>query len=68
MVFCSALAHFSVARACALLGLGEDAVHPVPVDGGHRMRPEALDAALAACTPEERPVAVVATAGTTDYG
>ncbi|GAA4895115.1 pyridoxal phosphate-dependent decarboxylase family protein [Streptomyces coeruleoprunus] len=69
LVFCSELAHFSVARACAVLGLGEDAVRPVPVDARHRMRPEALDALLRGTDPETHlPVAVVATAGTTDYG
>ncbi|GGQ01199.1 pyridoxal phosphate-dependent decarboxylase family protein [Streptomyces roseolilacinus] len=69
LVFCSELAHFSVARACAVLGLGEDAVRTVPVDGRHRMRPEALDAMLRRVDPDTQlPVAVVATAGTTDYG
>ncbi|MEU3451091.1 pyridoxal-dependent decarboxylase [Streptomyces thermolilacinus] len=69
LVYCSELAHFSVARACAVLGLGEDAVRAVPVDGRHRMRPEALDALLRRADPDtELPVAVVATAGTTDYG
>ncbi|MFG3497089.1 pyridoxal phosphate-dependent decarboxylase family protein [Streptomyces sp. NPDC047928] len=69
VVFCSELAHFSVARACAVLGIGEDAVRPVPTDGRHRMRPDALDALLGGADPgAELPVAVVATAGTTDYG
>ncbi|UUS33608.1 MULTISPECIES: pyridoxal phosphate-dependent decarboxylase family protein [Streptomyces] len=69
LVLCSELAHFSVARACAVLGLGEEAVRTVPVDRRHRMRPEALDAALRGVDPGTRlPVAVVATAGTTDYG
>ncbi|MQS38156.1 pyridoxal phosphate-dependent decarboxylase family protein [Streptomyces katsurahamanus] len=68
VVFCSELAHFSVQRACAALGLGEAAVHPVPTDERRRMRPEALAAALAALTPDQTPLAVVATAGTTDFG
>ncbi|WP_217649975.1 pyridoxal-dependent decarboxylase [Streptomyces sp. CC77] len=69
LVFCSELAHFSVARACAVLGLGEDAVRTVPADARQRMRPEALDALLrAADGGAHLPVAVVATAGTTDYG
>ncbi|MCH0542615.1 aspartate aminotransferase family protein [Streptomyces sp. MUM 203J] len=69
MVFCSELAHFSVARACAVLGLGEDAVRTVPVDRRQRMRPDALDALLRGGDRDTRlPVAVVATAGTTDYG
>ncbi|RMI46280.1 aminotransferase class I/II-fold pyridoxal phosphate-dependent enzyme [Streptomyces triticirhizae] len=68
VVYCSELAHFSVARACAVLGLGEDAVRPVPADAHRRMTAEALELALAERTEEELPIAVVATAGTTDYG
>ncbi|MFJ7157125.1 pyridoxal phosphate-dependent decarboxylase family protein [Streptomyces sp. NPDC101118] len=68
VVFCSELAHFSTHRACAALGLGEAAVHPLPVDARRRMRPDALAAALDALGPDRTPVAVVATAGTTDFG
>ncbi|MFD1151205.1 pyridoxal phosphate-dependent decarboxylase family protein, partial [Saccharothrix hoggarensis] len=64
-VFCSELAHFSVQRACAALGIGEHAVRPVSVDAHRRMRPDALAAMLRA---GGTPVAVVATAGTTDFG
>ncbi|GAA3875352.1 aminotransferase class V-fold PLP-dependent enzyme [Saccharothrix violaceirubra] len=65
VVFCSELAHFSVLRACAALGLGERAVRPVPVDARRRMRVDALEASLRL---GGTPVAVVATAGTTDFG
>ncbi|GAA3398306.1 pyridoxal phosphate-dependent decarboxylase family protein [Streptomyces roseoviridis] len=68
VVFCSELAHFSTHRACAALGLGEAAVRPLPVDAHRRMRPDALRQALGSLGPEHTPVAVVATAGTTDYG
>ncbi|HET9379673.1 MAG TPA: pyridoxal-dependent decarboxylase [Streptomyces sp.] len=68
VVFCSELAHFSTHRACAALGLGEAAVRPLPVDEHRRMRPEALAAALGSLGPGRTPVAVVATAGTTDFG
>ncbi len=68
-IFCSEIAHFSIQRSAALLGLGERAVVPVPVDRDSRMRPDALEAALARSVREGRvPVAVVATAGTTDLG
>lgn len=68
-VYCSAEAHFSVARAAGVLGLGEDAVVAVPVDEQHRMDPAALRRLLAESEPRgELPVAVVATAGTTDFG
>ncbi|MEU5694611.1 pyridoxal-dependent decarboxylase [Actinosynnema sp. NPDC020468] len=65
VVLCSELAHFSVQRACAALGLGERAVRPVSVDASRRMRTDALVAGLRA---GGTPVAVVATAGTTDFG
>ncbi|QKW11312.1 aminotransferase class V-fold PLP-dependent enzyme [Streptomyces sp. NA04227] len=68
VVFCSELAHFSVHRACAALGLGEAAVHPIATDARRRMRPEALAAALDALGPDRTPLAVMATAGTTDFG
>ncbi|AUS77587.1 aminotransferase class V-fold PLP-dependent enzyme [Actinoalloteichus sp. AHMU CJ021] len=68
VVFCSELAHFSLHRACAALGLGEAAVHPVPVDRHRRMRPEALVRELRDLPGRRTPVAVVATAGTTDFG
>ena len=66
VVFCSEVAHFSVQRACAALGLGEDAVVTIGTDDRFRMRPDLLAAALA--VRGRTPIAVVATAGTTDYG
>ncbi|MER5866091.1 pyridoxal-dependent decarboxylase [Kitasatospora sp. NPDC002040] len=69
VVLASAAAHFSVQRAAALLGLGERAVRTVPVDRGLRMDPDALaDELRAAVRAGQRPIAVVATAGTTDTG
>ncbi len=67
VVFCSDVAHFSLHRACAALGLGENAIVTIPTDSSHRMVPEALESALAA-VGDRVPVAVVATAGTTDFG
>lgn len=68
-IFCSSEAHFSVARAAGVLGLGEDAVVTVPVDARHRMDPAQLRRLLNdALHSGEIPVAVVATAGTTDFG
>lgn len=68
VVLCSELAHFSVHRACATLGLGEQAVRALPVDRHRRLPPDAVDAALRGLRPDETPVAVVATAGSTDFG
>jgi L-2,4-diaminobutyrate decarboxylase len=64
-VLCSEDAHFSVARAAELLGLGTEAVDRVPVDAARRMDPAALGRALG-CS--DVPACVVATAGTTNFG
>ncbi len=68
-IFASQAAHFSVQRSAALLGLGERAVVPVRVDRDLRMDPDALARAMAEAVREGAiPLAVVATAGTTDTG
>ncbi|GAA4680976.1 aspartate aminotransferase family protein [Nocardioides nanhaiensis] len=68
-VLASEQAHFSVQKAARLLGLGEDAVVAVPTDARRRMDPAALATRLEACsTLGLVPMAVVATAGTTDFG
>ena len=68
VVFCSELSHFSVHRACAALGLGEDAVLPVPTDARRCMQVDALGALLNDLGTSHTPIAIVATAGTTDFG
>ncbi|MBB4931752.1 L-2,4-diaminobutyrate decarboxylase [Lipingzhangella halophila] len=68
-VLTSECAHFSVAKSAALLGLGYEAVLPVPSDADKRMNPAALAGELDRCRREGLvPMAVVATAGTTDFG
>ncbi|MDT0186784.1 aspartate aminotransferase family protein [Microbacterium sp. ARD31] len=68
-ILASADGHFSVQKAARMLGLGDAAVVPVPVDASRRMDPAALAAALADCAAAgDVPMAVVATAGTTDFG
>jgi L-2,4-diaminobutyrate decarboxylase len=68
-IFASTSAHFTVEKSAGLLGLGADAVVQVPADPHRRMRIDALEAALAAHADAGLvPMAVVATAGTTDYG
>ncbi|MQA15813.1 MAG: aspartate aminotransferase family protein [Pseudonocardiaceae bacterium] len=68
-VLCSSAAHFSVARGAGLLGLGEDSVVAVPAGPDHRMDVAALHRELAAQRAAGGlPVAIVATAGTTDAG
>ncbi|MDY0946989.1 pyridoxal-dependent decarboxylase [Frigoribacterium sp. CFBP9039] len=69
VVIATAESHFSVQKSTRLLGLGDDAVVTVPTDGAGRMRPDALDVTLDALVQAGHlPIAVVATAGTTDRG
>ncbi|WP_298545105.1 aspartate aminotransferase family protein [uncultured Aquimarina sp.] len=67
--FCSEKAHFSIKKNAALLGMGYNAVIPVAVDSQMKMQSEAL---VQAIEKEKQlgniPVAIVATAGTTDFG
>lgn len=68
-IFTSECSHFSVQKSATLLGLGADAVVSVPVDRDKRMQTLALAAELERCRTEGLvPMAVVATAGTTDFG
>ncbi|MEU7024539.1 aspartate aminotransferase family protein [Streptomyces sp. NPDC046203] len=68
-IFASECGHFSVQKSAKLLGLGPDAVVTIPVDDERRMQSVVLAAELAACRAEGLiPMAVVATAGTTDFG
>ncbi|MFF8601568.1 pyridoxal phosphate-dependent decarboxylase family protein [Streptomyces sp. NPDC015232] len=68
-VFTSECSHFSVQKSAQLLGLGREAVVPIPVDGAKRLQSVVLAAELAACRAEGLvPMAIVATAGTTDFG
>lgn len=65
-VYCSADAHSSVDKAVITLGLGHDNLVKVPVDDAFRMRPDALRACIAEdVAAGYRPMAVVATVGTT---
>jgi aromatic-L-amino-acid decarboxylase len=68
-VYCSAEVHYSVTRAVELLGIGSENLRAIPLDGARRMRPDLLAAAIDADVADGiRPVAVVATAGTTLTG
>jgi L-2,4-diaminobutyrate decarboxylase len=68
-IFCSEVAHFTVEKAASQLGLGTDAVVRVAVDECFRMSPAALrDALDATRAVGQLPLAIVATAGTTDFG
>ncbi|MDH6461620.1 L-2,4-diaminobutyrate decarboxylase [Micromonospora sp. A200] len=68
-ILTSAAGHFSVQKAAKLLGLGVDAVVTVGTDAERRMRTDELAREIDRCRGEGlRVMAVVATAGTTDFG
>ena len=68
-IFCSEKAHFSMKKNAALLGMGYDAVIAVATDDKMKMEPGALVLAIEKEKQKGNiPIAVVATAGTTDYG
>ncbi|MEU6536554.1 lysine decarboxylase DesA [Streptomyces sp. NPDC047000] len=68
-VFTSEVSHFSVRKAAKLLGLSPDSVVTVPVDHDKRMQTVALAHELERCRRDGLvPMAVVATAGSTDFG
>ena len=68
-ILTSAAAHASIRQAADVLGLGRTAVVAVDTDESGRMDPEALDRSLTELTcTAQRPIAIAATAGTTDSG
>ena len=68
-ILCSEVAHFTVEKSAAQLGLGTDSVIRVAVDNHFRMSPAALRNALDDLHRKNLlPMAIVATAGTTDFG
>ncbi len=68
-ILTSQCSHFSVQKAARLLGLGAQAVVLVPCDQDRRMHTVALARGLARLRRDGLiPMAVVATAGTTDFG
>lgn len=68
-LYASTEAHVVNERAADMLGLGREGLRQIPVDAEFRMRPDALREAIASdVAAGVRPVAVVATAGTTATG
>lgn len=68
-IMTSECGHFSVRKSAKLLGLPADAVVTLPCDQDRRMQPAALASELDQCARDGLvPMAVVATAGTTDFG
>ncbi|HET9305249.1 MAG TPA: aspartate aminotransferase family protein [Candidatus Sulfotelmatobacter sp.] len=68
-ILCSEVAHFTVEKSAAQLGLGTDCVVRVAVDDNFRMQAAALRDALDLLRKQELlPMTIVATAGNTDFG
>ncbi|RVD43005.1 aminotransferase class V-fold PLP-dependent enzyme [Mesorhizobium sp. M4A.F.Ca.ET.020.02.1.1] len=65
VVYASEQVHMSIPKAVALIGVGRANLRLIPVDDQFRMRPDALQAAIAADRAAGQiPIAVVATVGT----
>ncbi len=65
-VYCSDQAHSSIEKGALALGIGAEGVIKIESDDAFRMKPEALEAALARDRAAGAlPMAIVATAGTT---
>jgi aromatic-L-amino-acid/L-tryptophan decarboxylase len=66
VVYSSELAHSSIDKACVVLGLGTSGLVKIPADARFALKPDELAAAIAQDRAAgRRPVAVVATVGTT---
>jgi glutamate decarboxylase len=68
VILVSARGHYSIAKAANLLGLGTDSVLSVPVDADNRMDPAKLRRRVRSLEKDERVIAVVGVAGTTETG
>jgi len=69
VVYLTTQAHYCIEKALHIAGLGEAQVRWVPIDEGFRMRPDALEQAIAADRKQGlRPWLIIAAAGTTDTG
>jgi L-2,4-diaminobutyrate decarboxylase len=68
-LLCTPSAHYSITRAAGILGIGTDAIVPLPVDELDRIDPARLDEALAqARAAGRRPFALVTAACATSTG
>lgn len=68
-ILCSEVSHFSLKKNLSLLGLGQNAVVPVSVDSDFKMNITKLEQAIRKQKELGNiPIAIVGTAGTTDFG
>ncbi|MEN7546992.1 aminotransferase class V-fold PLP-dependent enzyme [Rapidithrix thailandica] len=69
VLYCSAEAHHSVIRAAKVVGLGWDALRPIPVDAMGKMQPDCLEAQLLTDRKNgSEPFMLIANAGSTGTG
>ncbi|HKI03815.1 MAG TPA: aminotransferase class V-fold PLP-dependent enzyme [Thermoanaerobaculia bacterium] len=69
VVYLTTQAHHCLEKALHIAGMGEAQVRHVPIDDRFRMRPEALEQAIAADRAQGlKPWLIIAAAGTTDTG
>lgn len=69
VIYASEQVHMSMPKAVALLGIGKKNLRLIPTDEEFRMRPDALEAAIAADRDAgNTPIAIVATVGTVVSG
>ncbi|GME66936.1 unnamed protein product [[Candida] boidinii] len=69
VVFTSVHSHYSVEKACILLGLGADAMVKIPVDSNGRMKVDILENKIVeAINSGKTPLYINGTAGTTVFG
>lgn len=68
VVLASATAHYSIAKACNVLGYGEEAARLVPVNDRFQMDIGALRETMDGLAPEEYVAAVIGIVGTTEEG
>lgn len=68
-VYTSEHVHYSVRKACGMLGLGREALRLIPADEDGRLRPELLERAIVEDVARGTiPAMIVATSGTTVLG
>jgi glutamate/tyrosine decarboxylase-like PLP-dependent enzyme len=69
IIYASEQVHMSIAKAVALLGIGRKNLRLIPVDGEYRLRTDLLKEAITRDRSAGKlPIAVVASAGTTNTG
>jgi glutamate/tyrosine decarboxylase-like PLP-dependent enzyme len=68
VVLASAAAHYSIAKACNVLGYGEAAARLIPVNERFQMDMGALEETLRGLAPDEYLAAVIGIVGTTEEG